>query len=84
VYPGEANLWTDNDARNQVRQNQGLLEKLGNEREGSRDYEYNPDVGEKAMLIHRKIITAKPTKSEWSAPGCSPLYLHRIRQDFSR
>jgi hypothetical protein len=40
-----------------------LLEKLGNEREGSRDDEYNPDVGEKAMLIHRKIIAAKRRKS---------------------
>ena len=55
LYPGETNLWTDHHARNQIGKNQRLLKKLGKEREGSRYDEYEPYVGEKAMLIHCKI-----------------------------
>jgi len=50
-----------------------LLKKLGKEREGSRYDEYEPYVGEKAMLIHRQIITAKGTKSEGPAQGVNTL-----------
>jgi hypothetical protein len=73
LYPGETNLGANNDARNQVGKNQRLLKKLGKEREGSRDDEYKADVGEKAMLIHRKIITAKRRKSERAAQRANTL-----------